>query len=242
MTPAVPWHVLMGVVTQTDVLAKTPVRETLVAHIVAGGLAIVAGFIALFSTKGAALHRRSGTVFVYVVGAMALSGAVIALFEGARTSVIAGLLTSYLVFTAFIVFQPWAVRRTWVDVAAIVAALAIGLTSIGIGLSSVGHNPMLFIFGTVALSCGVADFRRVWSPAMLESTRISRHLWRMSFGLWIASASFFLGQAHKFFPSPLKSPLLIAVPVIVPLIAIVYWLWRVRIAGEIVPPVLKRRA
>ena len=34
------------------------------AHILAGGLALVVGYVALYATKGATLHRKSGMVFV----------------------------------------------------------------------------------------------------------------------------------------------------------------------------------
>jgi hypothetical protein len=152
-------------------------------------------------------------------------------------------LTSYLVFTGFNVFQPWELRRTWIDTAAAVAAFAIGLTSLGFGLSLLreGASPMLFMFGAVALSCAAADVRRIRSAAIFASTRLTRHLWRMSFALWIASASFFLGQAHKFFPAPLQSPLVIATPVIVPLAVMFYWLWRVRVKKSLPAFVLSRR-
>ena len=35
-------------------------RVTLAAHILAGGLALVSGFVALCPAKGARLHRKSG--------------------------------------------------------------------------------------------------------------------------------------------------------------------------------------
>ena len=36
-------------------------------HIVAGGLAIVLGFVALFVKKGGTIHRGSGMLFVYAM-------------------------------------------------------------------------------------------------------------------------------------------------------------------------------
>jgi hypothetical protein len=49
----------------------------------------------------------------------------------------------------------------------------------------------------------------------------------MCFALFIASASFFLGQADEI-PEPLRIPLLLAVPVLVPLLVMAAWLWRLR--------------
>ena len=34
-------------------------------HIIAGSIAIIAGFISAFALKGAKLHRKSGMIFVY---------------------------------------------------------------------------------------------------------------------------------------------------------------------------------
>jgi uncharacterized membrane protein len=36
-------------------------------HVVAGGLAVVLGFTALFVKKGGTVHRRSGLLFVYAM-------------------------------------------------------------------------------------------------------------------------------------------------------------------------------
>jgi uncharacterized membrane protein len=54
-------------------------QASLVAHIVAGGVGILTGFIALYAVKGARVHRKSGTVFVYAMIAMALLGGTIAI-------------------------------------------------------------------------------------------------------------------------------------------------------------------
>jgi heme/copper-type cytochrome/quinol oxidase subunit 4 len=59
------------------------------------------------------------------------------------------------------------------------------------------------------------------------SRRLVRHLWRMCFALFIATASFFLGQA-KVFPQPIRIPALLALPVVAVLVTMLYWLWRVR--------------
>lgn len=42
-------------------------------HIVAGGLAIILGAMALLASKGATLHRRSGLLFVYAMLTMGMS-------------------------------------------------------------------------------------------------------------------------------------------------------------------------
>ncbi len=49
----------------------------------------------------------------------------------------------------------------------------------------------------------------------------------MSFSLFIASGSFFLGQA-RVIPKPLRIYPLLEALALLPLAAMVYWLWRVR--------------
>ena len=49
----------------------------------------------------------------------------------------------------------------------------------------------------------------------------------MCFALFIAASSFFMGEAHTF-PEALRQPALLAVPVLLPLLAMPYWIWRLR--------------
>ena len=77
-------------------------------HIIAGLLALLAGAVALYATKGAPLHRRSGWVFAVAMATMTTTAAVIAqFFSPNRVNVVAAVLTFYLVATGVL-----AVRRT----------------------------------------------------------------------------------------------------------------------------------
>jgi len=58
------------------------VRMTYLVHIVAGTLTVVFGYLALYATKGATLHRKSGRLFVYAMLATAVFGAVISAVRG----------------------------------------------------------------------------------------------------------------------------------------------------------------
>lgn len=67
-------------------------------HILAGALALVFGYLALYATKGATLHRKSGILFVYAMVTLSLRGALIDALKTSRitVNVIAGLLTFYI--------------------------------------------------------------------------------------------------------------------------------------------------
>jgi len=212
-------------------------RMTLLIHILAGGLGLVAGAVALSATKGAGLHRKSGMLFVYAMVTMSLTGAMIAAFRGIETNALGGLLAAYLVITSLTTVRPLAAGSRWLDLGAMLVALAIGLTSVTIGFEllvsgeSSKHGvpiPILLIFGAIGLSACISDIRMMRSGGIRGARRIARHLWRMCFALFIATGSFFLGQADKI-PEPLRIPGLLAVLALAPLLVMLYWLWRVRV-------------
>src|ERR1043166_4538292 len=61
--------------------------------------------------------------------------------------------------------------------------------------------------------------------------RIVRHLWRMCFGLFIATGSFFLGQ-QKAFPVAWRGSPVWFVPALLPLVLLIYWAFRVWLSKE----------
>lgn len=53
----------------------------------------------------------------------------------------------------------------------------------------------------------------------------------MTYAMWIATTSFFLGQADEF-PEPLRKLWLLAIPVVIVTVLLFYWLGRVLIKRE----------
>jgi hypothetical protein len=78
----------------------------------------------------------------------------------------------------------------------------------------------------VALLAAAGDIRMLLTHNMQWTHRIARHLWRMCFALWIAVASFFLGQSDEF-PEALRIMPLLCTPVLLVLLLMFYWLVRV---------------
>ncbi|MBS7457167.1 DUF2306 domain-containing protein [Coralloluteibacterium stylophorae] len=214
---------------------------SVVTHIVAGSMALVAGAVALYSAKGAGLHRASGMAFVYSMLIMSATGAVMAAFRSEGLSVVAGALTFYLVGTATLAVRRRGAGARWVDLAAMLAAFVIGAVSIQQGLEAARDPtgmrdgfpaPPYFVFGAVALMAALLDLRMVLANGVGGRHRLARHLWRMCFALFIAAASFFLGQAQVF-PEPIRNVALLAVPVLGVLLTMLYWLWRVLLARRV---------
>jgi hypothetical protein len=194
------------------------VTTILPAHILAGGLAIVFGYVALWATKGGGLHRKSGQLFVGTMLTMALSGAAIAVFspKSQLVSVVAGLLTFYLVASSLVT---------------------------GSLLAGTGRPEAIpaFIFALVSLLAAVGDWRVLRAGGVQGPRRIRRHFWRMCFAMWVAAASFFWGPPGRV-PDAINVPAFLAVAVLTPIAAMAYWFWQTRRKAVRTRPVVARTA
>ena len=215
-------------------------------HIVAGLLALLAGAVALAAAKGRTLHRKSGMVFAVAMLVMTTSATVLALFFSPnRVNVVAALITLYLVCTALLVVKRKVEDVRWLIAGFAVLALAVGLRALLLGFEALGNPgntldqvpaPPIFMFAIVGLTGAALDARLLLAGSIQGSQRLVRHLWRMTFAMWIATMSFFLGQA-KVFPEPLRKIYLLAIPVLLVTVILIYWLARVLIKkGSAVPP------
>jgi uncharacterized membrane protein len=217
-------------------------------HIIAGLIAIAAGFVALYTVKGMKLHRRSGNIFVYSMLILAGTGATIATIRSQPANIIGGLISFYLVTTGVLTLRARDEKFHWVDAASLLAAIALAVFSTRLAFQ-IARSPTgtmngvppapLFAFAAVATLAAAGDLRVMLVRGLKGTHRIARHLWRMCFAMFIASGSFFLGQA-KIFPKPIRILPLLAIPAFLPLVFLVYWLVRVlftkwyrRRAGEL---------
>ena len=204
-------------------------------HIISGLIAIASGFIAAFVVKGMKVHRKSGMIFVYSMLALSLSGAAIATIKSQPANIIGGLISFYLVITGFLTVRPRSDGFPWIDSAVMLLGILVAFLSINLGLT-VYHSPSgkingvpsapLFVFGAIAILATGGDLRMMVARGLKGKQRIARHLWRMCFALFVASGSFFLGQA-KVFPKPIRILPLLAIPAFLPLLILVYWMGRV---------------
>ncbi len=205
-------------------------------HFATGLIAMAVGFVAIAARKGGTWHRWSGLVFVYAMIATGLVAAGLALYEG-KSTILGGLFTVYLVFTAYTTVRqlPGVGRR--VDIALMVLAFSLAAVgyahafkALGKPASETGGVPvgMSLFMTTIVLLAAIGDARMIRAGGIRGTRRIARHLWRMSFGLFIASGSFLLGQM-KFVPEPIRVvPVLVALAVS-PLVLLLYWMWRIRV-------------
>src|SRR5262245_51083730 len=205
-------------------------------HVVSGVTAIVGGFAALLATKGGNVHRRMGMVFVLAMLGMSGTGAIMAALQPNRGNVMGGLVTFYMVTTALLTTRRGFHRIRSMDIAVWLLGVSIGITGFTFGSMATqsatgrldGYPPTLFyIFGGLTFFASAGDLRLL-IQGIQGKRRLARHVWRMSAGLFIASASFFLGQA-KILPQTLRIMPLLALPVLLVLAVMLYWLVRIAV-------------
>ena len=205
-----------------------------VVHMIAGAIAIVVGFLVLFARKGAPLHRKGGVVFTVAMLVLAVTGTAIAIWKGDIGSVIGGSLATYLVSTGFITMRPstpaW--TRALIGAASIAAAITIlSLVRATMAFPRTGAVVSYLVFATVSLLALRGDMRVLRGRVLTGAPRLTRHLWRMCMALWIATASFFLGPSRRVklvLPDALVITPVLAIPVLLVLATMGYWLWRLR--------------
>jgi hypothetical protein len=171
--------------------------------------------------------------------AMCSTAIVMAMVRGQAVNVMAGSMTAYLAITALTTVRPPSAGSRRRDVGLMLIAFVLGLATFAAGIAAIasasgklfGFPPFpFFLFGVLGLSGAVGDFRTIRSGGLRGASRLSRHVWRMCMALWITTASFFSIRARvaAIFPAALVSPALQVLPVLLVLVAMFYWLWRVR--------------
>jgi uncharacterized membrane protein len=210
-------------------------------HIIAGGLAMVLGAVALVASKGGTLHRKSGLLFVYAMLTMGFSGSILALrLSLTNMNVLGGFMAAYFVVTALTTVRPTSPWTRWLNWAALLVVSALSAIDIALGFkafASPGRTLngvpffMMFFMGAITALAAVGDVRMLRLGTLAAEARLVRHLWRMCFALFIAAGSFFSirERVAKILPEPFTTPFMRALPVLLIFVAMFYWLWRVRV-------------
>jgi hypothetical protein len=155
------------------------------------------------------------------------------------SNVRAGFLIAYFVITALTTVRPVTQRTRVADRTLLAIAIVLALFAI---VNSVriyrlpGHvfegipfvAPLLI--GIVLVLAIAGDVRVLRSGMPRGGARLSRHLWRMCFALFIAAASFFSirERVAKILPEPFTTAPMRALPILLLFATMFFWLWRVR--------------
>src|SRR6185369_13756620 len=214
----------------------------LILHIAGALVGLISGWSAIFLRKGSRWHGLTGNVFFVSILTMCASAVTIAVMKQQTANIIAGVLTSYLVATAWSTARSRQGRTSNFEWGAMIVAFALSITTLTLGWQAARSSnrgdvplPVYFVFGTVALLAAAGDARMLRRGGVAGGPRVSRHLWRMCTALFIATASALSGNRTHIFPEVIRNAHLFGIPVLtlpvflIPMLMI-YWLVRVRFA------------
>ncbi len=203
----------------------------LVIHICAGVVGLLSGTAAMFVRKGSRRHGLAGNVFVVAMIVMGSTASYLSVLKA--QSGLGGLFACYLVITAWSTARRRRGETSVFDWGGLVFALAFGVLCMMGGIEA-ARSPtrslngvpagMILFLGSVALLAAAGDIRML-VHGLSNTERVARHLWRMCFGLFIATGSFL---AQKRVIAFLGGPKILLLSVL-PLILLIYWLIRVRL-------------
>jgi uncharacterized membrane protein len=216
----------------------------LAVHIAVGTLTSITGFIALFSRKGARLHRKAGGFWVVAMLVLAASVALLGVLIAKPGNIVAAILTAYLVASAWL-----AVRRPpnvigWAEGAMVILPLTVAALSIAGAvaiLASPGgppadlppgeRPPVSLTVAAIALLAAGCDLRVMLKGGLAGAARIARHIWRMCLALFIATGSFGAQIPVMLRRIDVESPPLPVIfgPAVLVLALLAFWMIRVRI-------------
>jgi hypothetical protein len=221
----------------------------LLFHICAGIIGCLSGFVAVSFRKGSRRHALAGNIFVVTMLSLGASGAYLAVMKSQPGNILGGILTFYLVATAWMTVKRREDAEPGIfDWSALLVILAVAACQLTFGLEATvsptglkyGYPPGPYFFmGSVAVLAVAGDVRLLLRRGISGTQRIARHLWRMCFALFIAAASIFLAR-QQLFPALLRKTGVLYLLSFLPLILMIFWLLRVRFTNAFKEKVLNR--
>ncbi|PIB30745.1 DUF2306 domain-containing protein [Maribacter sp. 4G9] len=191
-------------------------------HAFFGGLALLAGSLAIASRKGKLLHKASGLLFYYCMLASAIMALVISVLPGHENAFLfsIGMFSSYLLLAGYrgLRFKN-STMNLKLDKLISLSVVLVGLCMVFMPLVfNQGLHIVLLLFGFASIIFGIRDLRMFKKPETLRENWLRIHIGKMT-GAYIASFSAFL-VVNQFF-HPLVNWLL---PSILGSIFIAYWI------------------
>jgi hypothetical protein len=229
-----------------------PYPPILLVHILAGTVGLLSGTAAIVFRKGSARHVLAGRIFVAAMLTMAVGATYLAIVKHQPSNIGGGILTFYLIGTGWLTARRRDGETSRFDWLLLLIPLTLGILTwmngikiVRSGASSQDGVPvgMTFFMGSIMLLAAAGDLRMLARGGLFGAKRIARHLWRMCFGLFIASGSFFFGPSNRplrllsrvglgqHLPAALFSTALYLILTLLPLILLIFWLLRVRFSS-----------
>ena len=208
------------------------------AHFWTGSLAVISGFTAFAARKGRRVHRAAGMIFVIAMAALTASG----LWLSIARNILFTVFLSAIAFHAFA--TGWAAARleTLTGKLAtrvsplISASIVLGAAYGGVRAAATPEGVLndlppdaFYIVAGVGSVIFIFDLVFATAENPTEQRRLTRHLWRMGFSFFLATAIFFFGNNHVL-PEALRILPVLSAPVITVLLWTIYYAFRTRLS------------
>jgi hypothetical protein len=167
---------------------------------------------------------------------MAAAAVYLAILKHQTPNILAGVLAFYLITTGWLTARRGDAQTSRFDWGVLRIPLAggswVGLIGLGKLFSHTPPNDGVpigidFFISSVMLVAAAGNISMMVRRSLFGIKRLVRHSWRMCFGLFIATGSFFLGQ-QQVFPGVLRGSILLTVLPFLPLALLIFWFFRVR--------------
>ncbi|MAY84025.1 MAG: DUF2306 domain-containing protein [Flavobacteriales bacterium] len=183
-------------------LENDPVSLLIIAHAILGGVALLAGSLAMIFKKGSKSHKRSGKVFFLSMLAAALIAIVITVIPSHFSPFLLaiGIFSLYLLLSGYraLKFKKSA-QNLFPDQLISASMLLAGILMIVLPLLMTSKlNIVLAVFGGIGLLSAIRDLLLYQHPEKLKSQWLRLHLGNM-IGAYIASLTAFL-VVNQFLP------------------------------------------
>jgi len=203
----------------------------LIIHIGGGIVALCAGAFAIAVRKGSRPHKRAGYVFVGGMLIMAVPGGVVSFLVDKPFDVMSTWLACYMVLSGWLAFR--SVKKTVaISLMALgggcfIGYLLVELYALFTNVRSTDAPPGAgYVFATILGLALFGDYRHRTTDRSTRQKTI-RHLWRMCFGLFIASGSFFGARPHLF-PDWMQTYGVLLLLSLAPVLVMAYWRFKLR--------------
>ena len=203
-----------------------------IIHIAGGIGGILSGTAAALFQKGSVRHKRSGYIFVASMVVMAIPAALISYIDGKHFDVLSSFLTLYLILTGWLTFR-LPPRYANTALTAIAALCFLGYITIEINTSVTGARATDapvgagYVFASIMGLALWGDLTKR-TKALSSKKAVVRHVWRMCFGFFMATANLFGVRPHLF-PEWMQSSGLLVFLAVAPLLLMLFWSVRLKL-------------
>lgn len=210
-------------------------------HFVVGCICVISGYIAFAAPKGQRIHRAAGACFLGSMVLLCASG----LWLSLARDILFTVFLSWLAFHAVITgWAAAAVMRRLGRMITRLSPVSSGTMAVGAAIGAYlaartaegtlnGLPPEAFlVIAAIATLLCVLDGLFIIKSTNQNARRLTRHGWRMGFSMFLATAIFFFGNNHVL-PEALRTPIVLAAPVILVVCLTLWFAIRTRIQTQV---------